>query len=155
MPQNTSGFFSRGGVLFFSLLYNSFTGMSEISLCYEQRPIVIRQKRFAMLHPSADALGNTLLDFPIRAISIFVFDIIVYWLTGLSADAGKFFTYLGMTALVTYCMTSFFRMVAACTKSEPLATTFGGLAVLDVALYTGYMIPRGSMKPWWLSLIHI
>ena len=152
MPQNTSGFFSRGGVLFFSLLYNSFTGMSEISLCYEQRPIVIRQKRFAMLHPSADALGNTLLDFPIRAISIFVFDIIVYWLTGLSADAGKFFTYLGMTALVTYCMTSFFRMVAACTKSEPLATTFGGLAVLDVALYTGYMIPRGSMKPWWIWL---
>ena len=149
LPKNSAGFFSRGGVLFFSLLYNSFTGMSEISLCYEQRPIVIRQKRFAMLHPSADALSNTILDFPIRAVSIFVFDIIVYWMTGLNADAGRFFTYLGVTALVTYCMTSFFRMIASATKSEPLATTFGGLAVLDVALYTGYMIPRKSMKPWW------
>ncbi|WFD27171.1 hypothetical protein MNAN1_002167 [Malassezia nana] len=149
MPPDTSGFFSRGGVLFFSLLYNSFTGMSEIALCYEQRPIVIRQKRFAMLHPSADALGNTILDFPIRMISVVVFDIIVYWMTGLSADASKFFTYFGITALVTYCMTAFFRMVAASTKSEPLATTFGGLAVLDVALYTGYMIPRPSMRPWW------
>ncbi|WFD22771.1 hypothetical protein MEQU1_001448 [Malassezia equina] len=149
MPPDSSGFFSRGGVLFFSLLYNSFTGMSEIALCYEQRPIVIRQKRFAMLHPSADAFGNTILDFPIRMISVVVFDIIVYWMTGLSADAGKFFTYFGVTALVTYCMTAFFRMVAASTKSEPLATTFGGLAVLDVALYTGYMIPRPSMRPWW------
>ncbi|WFD00124.1 hypothetical protein MYAM1_002870 [Malassezia yamatoensis] len=149
MPQNTSGFFSRGGVLFFSLLYNSFTGMSEISLGYEQRPIVIRQKRFAMLHPSADALGNTLLDFPIRMISLVIFDVVVYFLTGLSYDAGKFFTYFGVTCLVTYCMTAFFRMLAASTKSEPLATMFGGVAVLDVALYTGYMIPRGSMKPWW------
>ena len=149
MPPNTDGFFSRGGVLFFSLLYNSFTGMSEIALCYEQRPIVIRQKRFAMLHPSADAFGNTLLDFPIRMMSIIVFDIIVYWMTGLSADAGKFFIYFALTTLVTFCMTAFFRMVAAATKSEPLATTFGGLAVLDVALYTGYMIPRGSMVVWW------
>ena len=149
MPQDTSGFFSRGGVLFFSLLYNSFTAMSEISLGYEQRPIVIRQKRFAMLHPSADALGNTLLDFPIRMISLLIFDIVVYFMTNLSRDASKFFTYFGVTCLVTYCMTSFFRMIAASTKSEPLATMFGGVAVLDVALYTGYMIPRGSMVVWW------
>ncbi|KAI3624284.1 hypothetical protein GLX27_003060 [Malassezia furfur] len=149
MPEDTSGFFSRGGVLFFSLLYNSFTGMSEISLGYEQRPIVIRQKRFAMLHPSADALGNTILDFPIRMVSLVIFDVVVYFLTGLSYDAQKFFTYFGITCLVTYCMTAFFRMLAASTKSEPLATMFGGVAVLDVALYTGYMIPRGSMMDWW------
>jgi len=149
MPKNTSGFFSRGGVLFFSLLYNSFTAMSEISLGYEQRPIVIRQKRFAMLRPSADALGNTILDFPIRMVSLLIFDIVVYFMTGLEYDARKFFTYFGITCLVTYCMTAFFRMIAASTKSEPLATMFGGVAVLDVALYTGYMIPRKSMKVWW------
>ena len=149
MPADTSGFFSRGGVLFFSLLYNSFTGMSEISLGYEQRPIVIRQKRFAMLHPSADALGNTILDFPIRMASLVIFDLVVYFMTGLSYDARKFFTYFGITCLVTYCMTAFFRLLAASTKSEPLATMFGGVAVLDVALYTGYMIPRNSMMVWW------
>ena len=70
-------------------------------------------------------------------------------MTGLEYDARKFFTYFGITCLVTYCMTAFFRMIAASTKSEPLATMFGGVAVLDVALYTGYMIPRKSMKVWW------
>lgn len=149
LKDNTSGFFSRAGVLFFSLLYNSFTAMSEISLGYEQRPIIIRQKRFAMLMPSADALGNTILDFPVRLISVLTFDIIVYFMTGLSRDAGKFFTYLGITCLVTYTMVAFFRMVAAATRSEPIATLWGGVAVIDVALYTGYMIPRSSMHVWW------
>ena len=136
LQKNTSGFFSRAGVLFFSLLYNSLTAMSEISLGYEQRPIVIRQKRFAMLMPSADALGNTLLDFPVRMISILTFDIIVYFMTNLSMDAGKFFVYFGITSLVTYTMVSFFRMIAAATRSEPIATLWGGIAVIDVALYT-------------------
>ena len=149
LQKNTSGFFSRAGVLFFSLLYNSLTAMSEISLGYEQRPIVIRQKRFAMLMPSADALGNTLLDFPVRMISILTFDIIVYFMTNLSMDAGKFFVYFGITSLVTYTMVSFFRMIAAATRSEPIATLWGGIAVIDVALYTGYMIPRDSMRVWW------
>ncbi|WFD34808.1 hypothetical protein MCUN1_001652 [Malassezia cuniculi] len=149
LKDNTSGFFSRAGVLFFSLLYNSFTAMSEISLGYEQRPIIIRQKRFAMLLPSADALGNTILDFPIRMISLLIFDIIVYFMTGLSMHAGKFFTYLGVTCLVTYTMVAFFRMVAAATRSESIATLWGGVAVIDVALYTGYMIPRSSMRVWW------
>lgn len=32
MPKDTSGFFSRGGVIFFAILYNSFTGDSFIRL---------------------------------------------------------------------------------------------------------------------------
>lgn len=32
MPKNTSGFFSRGGVIFFAILYNSFVGMAEITV---------------------------------------------------------------------------------------------------------------------------
>ena len=149
MQDNTDGFFSRGGVLFFSLLYNSFTAMSEISMGYEQRPIIIRQKRFAMLRPSADALGNTILDFPIRMVSLLIFDIVVYFMTNLSRTADKFFTYFGVTCLITYTMVAFFRMLAAATRSEPIATLWAGVAVIDIALYTGYMIPRPSMRVWW------
>lgn len=35
MPKDTSGFFSRGGVIFFAILYNSFTGMAEITTACE------------------------------------------------------------------------------------------------------------------------
>ncbi|MCO5590570.1 hypothetical protein L7F22_044541 [Adiantum nelumboides] len=91
MPTDTSGFFSRGGVLFFSLLFNAFTAMTEVTIGYSQRPIVIRQNRFAMIHPSADALANTLLDLPIRFATILAFGVVIYYLTGLSytPDAGS------------------------------------------------------------------
>lgn len=149
MPKDTSGFFSRGGVIFFALLYNSFTAMSEITVGYAQRPIVIRQNRFAMVHPSADALANTLLDMPIRIATLIVFDIILYFMTGLAYTAGQFFTFFGFTVLLTLTMVAFFRCLASSTREESTATMIGGLAVIDLALYAGYVIPRPSMVIWW------
>lgn len=149
MPKNTSGFFSRGGVLFFALLYNSFTALSEITAGYAQRPIVIRQRRFAMVHPSADAMANTLLDLPLRLFTLVFFDILIYFMTGLAYTADQFFVFFGFTALITYTMVAFFRCLAASTRSESLATMIGGLAVIDLALYAGYVIPRPSMVIWW------
>lgn len=149
MPKNTSGFFSRGGVLFFALLYNSFTAMSEITAGYAQRPIVIRHRRFAMIHPFSDALANTLLDMPIRLMTLTLFDVILYFMVGLQYTAGQFFVFYSTTALITFTMVAFFRMLSAATKSESLATMLGGLAIIDFALYTGYVIPRPSMVVWW------
>ncbi|GAC74993.1 pleiotropic drug resistance proteins [Moesziomyces antarcticus T-34] len=149
MPKNTSGFFSRGGVLFFALLYNSFTALSEITAGYAQRPIVIRQRRFAMVHPFSDAIANTLLDIPIRTFTLIFFDILIYFMTGLAYTADQFFVFFGVTALISFTMVAFFRCLAAATKSESLATMIGGLAVIDLALYAGYVIPRPSMVVWW------
>lgn len=73
LPDTTAGFFSRGGVMFFAILYNSFTGMAEITSSYAQRPILVRQRSFAMLRPSADMLARKLfsrLSFSSRAILI-------------------------------------------------------------------------------------
>lgn len=66
MPKDTSGFFSRGGVIFFAILYNSFTGMAEITNSYSQRPIVVRHRQYAMLRPSADILALNIVDAPFK-----------------------------------------------------------------------------------------
>lgn len=68
MPKDTSGFFSRGGVIFFAILYNSFTGMAEITNSYSQRPIVVRQRQYAMLRPSADILALNIVDAPFKVV---------------------------------------------------------------------------------------
>ena len=149
MGHTTDAMFSRGGVLFFAVLFNAFMAMSEVTVCYTQRPIVIRQKRFAMLRPSADALGVTLLDIPVRAVSLTAFCIIIYFLSGLSYNAGKFFVFWATVHLVTFNMVAFFRMTASLTRFEPIATMIAGITIIDVALYAGYAIPRPSMVVWW------
>ncbi|KAJ8294266.1 Brefeldin A resistance protein [Rhodotorula toruloides] len=153
MPKDTSGFFSRGGVTFFSILYNTFTGMAEITSSYSQRPVVVRQRNFAQLRPSADAFAQTLVDVPFKFVTVVVFDIVLYFMAGLGYSADQFFIFLLFTFITTMAMLIFFRMLASINRAEPNATLMAGLAVLVIAIYVGYAIPRPSMRVWfrWLS----
>lgn len=65
IPDSTSGFFSRGGVLFFAILFNAFQAMAEITVSYAQRPVIVRQRRFAMVHPSCVSI-STFVSFLVK-----------------------------------------------------------------------------------------
>mgnify|MGYP001762232220 CR=1 FL=1 len=149
LKLDQAGIFPRTGIMFFALLYNSFLAMSEVTVSYMQRPVVIRQARYAMLRPSADALAVALLDIPIRLVTLTFFVIPLYFMAGLSYDAGKFFIFWSCVMLVTYALVAFFRSVAALTRSEAVATMVAGLTIIDVSMYAGYVIPRPTMMVWW------
>ena len=149
MNSDSNALFSRSGVMFFALLYNSFMAMSDIPNNYMQRPILIRQQRFAMLQPSSDAIGATLLDIPVRAVTLTAFNVVLYFMSGLSYDAGKFFIFYFTVLLCTYTMIAIFRMLTAVFHSPAAATMIAGLLIIDFALYTGFAIPRPNMVVWW------
>jgi len=90
LPASTSAFFSRGGVLFFSLLFAALTTMAEIPALFGQRPIVLRQSRAAMYHPFGESLAYTLLDIPIVATIMCVFAVTLYFMVGLYQQPGTF-----------------------------------------------------------------
>lgn len=90
LDDDTSTFFSRGGVLFFALLFAAISTMAEIPALFTQRPIVQRQARAAMYHPFVEGLALTLVDIPITLITQVVFGVIVYFLVGLQQSAGQF-----------------------------------------------------------------
>jgi ABC-type multidrug transport system permease subunit len=102
ITDSTNGFFSRGGVLFFAILFNSLAAMSEIPALYSQRPILVRQRRYKMAHPAVDAIAQTVVDLPVRGFVVIVFDVILYWMTGMAASAAQFFIFLLIT-IVTCC----------------------------------------------------
>lgn len=149
MPTTSAGFFSRGGVLFFSLLYFAFLSAAEIPNSYAQRPIVIRHHRFGFCSPAADSLANTLLDIPVRCISITCFSLILYFLTGLHASGSAFFIFYSVVILSTLAMTATFRALAAIFRAEATATLCSGLVIIALSLYAGYVVPRPSMVDWW------
>jgi ABC-type multidrug transport system permease subunit len=111
IPDTSAGFFSRGGVIFFAILLNCLSGMSEIAAMFFQRPITARHKRYAMLRPSADAIARLLVDMPIKFLTIACFDLIVYWIPGLAPTAGQFFVFLLFTFVGSTCMNNYFRML--------------------------------------------
>ncbi|CEL55831.1 hypothetical protein RSOLAG1IB_01843 [Rhizoctonia solani AG-1 IB] len=156
MPAATSAYFSRGGVLFFSVLFGALSGMAEIAAMYSQRPIVARHQKAAMYHPFVEALALTVVDIPITFVTQLLFGIILYWMTGLQKDAAKFFIFILFTFLMSLTMKAFFRGIAASFARESTAQAVAGISTLVLVLYTGYTIPKptmiGALK--WLTYIN-
>ncbi|KAK9472159.1 ABC-2 type transporter-domain-containing protein [Dipodascopsis tothii] len=156
MANDTNGAFSRGGVIFFAILFTALTTMAEISTAYAQRPIVLKQRSYAFYHPSAEALGNLVSSWPTRVLTTLLFDIILYFISNLNRTPGQFFYFLLFTVVCGLTFASFFQMIAALTKTIEVANAVAGIGLLILAIYTGYVIPRPSMHPWfrWLSWVN-
>jgi ATP-binding cassette, subfamily G (WHITE), member 2, SNQ2 len=103
LADNTSAYFSRGGVLFFALLFTALSTMAEIPALFGQRPIVFRHSRAAMYHPFVEALALTIVDIPITFVTIVLFSIIIYFLVGLQRTASQFFIFFLLVFTMTVC----------------------------------------------------
>lgn len=90
LPLETSAFYSRGGILFFSILFSALTAMSEIPALYQQRPIVLRHEKAALYHPFIEALALTLVDMPITIFINVVYVSMIYFACGLQRSAEQF-----------------------------------------------------------------
>ncbi|KAF8841352.1 pleiotropic drug resistance ABC transporter [Paxillus ammoniavirescens] len=145
VQNTTSAYFSRGGVLFFALFFGSVSAMAEIGALFAQRPIVLRHQKAAMYYPFIESLAHTVVDVPITLVIQTVFAVLFYFLVGLQQSAAQFFTFLLFVFTVTLVMKAFFRSIAASFRAESSAVSLAGLAVMLLALYTGYTIPRPSI----------
>ncbi|KAF8588872.1 pleiotropic drug resistance ABC transporter [Ramaria rubella] len=156
MPDATSAYFSRGGTLFFAVLFGALSSMAEIPALYTQRPIVQRHHRAALYHPFIDSLALTLVDIPITAVTMVVFGILLYFMTDLQRHASNFFIFLLFIFSVSLTMKAFFRGLAASFSQEAQAQALAGLGTLVLVIYTGFTIPRPSMigALKWLTFIN-
>ena len=92
-PNNSGGLFIKSGALFFSLLYNSLLAMSEVTDSFSGRPVLIKHKGFAMFHPAAFCIAQIAADIPVLLFQISMFGLVIYFMVGLTMNAGIFFTY--------------------------------------------------------------
>lgn len=156
IDPGTSGFFSKGGVIFFIVLFNIIINFAEIVAQFSQRPIVEKHHAYSMYHPYVDALATMVSQYPIKIANIMIFTVIVYFMAGLKREAGPFFLFVVFTYLTTVTLTAWYRIIASLTKTVDIALAVAGLSILPLAIYGGYIIPRPSMHPWfkWISYIN-
>ncbi|KAH8927386.1 hypothetical protein BT69DRAFT_1347368 [Atractiella rhizophila] len=152
LPETSAGAFTRGGVLFLALLLNAFNAFNELPTQMMGRPILWKHRGFAFYRPAALSIASTLADIPINFFQILSFSLILYWMTGLKATAGAFFTFLALVFMGFLALASFFRLLGACCISYDVAARFAAALVSAMVLYSGYLIPVFSMKRWlfWL-----
>ncbi|KAK7224447.1 hypothetical protein V2G26_012450 [Clonostachys chloroleuca] len=155
-PDDSSGVFLKTGACFLALLFNILMSMSEVTSSFSGRPILIKHKSFAFFHPAAFCIAQIVVDIPILLGQISAFSVILYFLVGLDKSAESFLTFWAMLISSTMCMTAIFRAIGASFQTFDAASKVSGLTLLVAAMYSGYMIPKIDMHPWfeWLFWIN-
>ncbi|KAJ6507866.1 pleiotropic drug resistance ABC transporter [Mycena vitilis] len=144
-PESTSAYFSRGGVMFFALLFSALSSMAEIAALFAQRPIILRHNKAALYHPFIEAVALTIVDLPITFCTTAVFAILLYFIVGLQRTASQFFIFYLFLFTMSITMKAFFRSIAAAFNSPAAAQSVAGIAILLLVIYTGYTIPKPTM----------
>ncbi|ORZ21210.1 ABC-2 type transporter-domain-containing protein [Absidia repens] len=156
LPTTGSGAFSRGGALFFAVLFNAFISQSELVRFLMGRPILEKHKHYAMYRPSAYYLSQVVLDIPYALVQVLLFEICTYFMMGLNLSAGRFFTFFILLFFVNMTMNGFFRFFGAVFGSFFVSTQISGVMLIALVTYTGYVIPYDKMHPWlfWIYWIN-
>ncbi|KAG9327612.1 hypothetical protein KVV02_003857 [Mortierella alpina] len=155
LPQSASGAFTRGGVLFMSLLFNALVSQAELPQAMEGRSILYKHKGFAMYRPSAFAIAQICADIPVLVVQVVLYSIVLYFMAGLQLKFVNFLLFCIIVILCGLCMTAFFRMFAAMFATFDGASGVSGVIMLAMVLYSGYMIPYQKMHPWFIWIFWI
>jgi ATP-binding cassette subfamily G (WHITE) protein 2 (SNQ2) len=74
---DTSGAFSRGGTIFFSVVFLGWLQLSELMKAVSGRTITARHNDYAFYRPSAVVIARVLQDLPMLLIQVIPFSIIM------------------------------------------------------------------------------
>jgi ABC-type multidrug transport system permease subunit len=156
LSGNTSSFFHRGAVLFMLMLLNAFGSILEIISLYAKRTIVEKHNRYALYHPSAEAVSSMIMDMPYKILNSILVNTTLYFMSNLRREPGPFFFFLLVSFTTTLSMSMFFRWLASITKTIAQALAPSSIILLALVLYTGFAIPISYMRGWahWIRYIN-
>ncbi|KAH7142621.1 ABC-2 type transporter-domain-containing protein [Dactylonectria estremocensis] len=156
LKEDSSTFYYRGGVIFFSLLFNAFASQLEVLTVYAERPVVEKHNRYAFYHQSAQAIASYIIGLPYKIFNMFIFNILVYFMANLRREAGNFFFFCLASFLTTLVMSSIYRTLACLTRTSHQAMVPASLLSLGLMIYTGFTIPTDYMLGWsrWMNYIN-
>ncbi|KAF9555317.1 pleiotropic drug resistance ABC transporter [Agrocybe pediades] len=152
LPDTTSAFYSRSGLLFFALFFSAIMALSEIPALFAQRPIILRHQQWALYHPFTEAVALTIMEVPITLLTSLIYGGLLYGLGELQKSAGQFFIFILFVFTVAFIMRAWFRALSAISKNAAAAQAIGGVSVLAMAMYTGYTL-QDSFMLWPFKLI--
>ncbi|TDZ36237.1 ABC transporter G family member 11 [Colletotrichum spinosum] len=148
LGSTSASAFSKGGLMFISLLFNAFQAFSELAGTMTGRAIVNKHKAYAFHRPSALWIAQIIVDQAFAASQIMVFSLIVYWMSGLVRDAGAFFTFYLMILSGNIAMTLFFRTIGCISSDFDVAIKSAVVLITFFVVTSGYLIQYQSEHKW-------
>ncbi|EHA49036.1 hypothetical protein MCOR27_002750 [Pyricularia oryzae] len=156
LGQTSATSFSKGGLMFISLLFNAFEAFAELGSTMLGRGIVNKHKAYAFHRPSALWIGQIFVDQAFGVPRVLAFSIIVYFMTNLFRSAGAFFMFFLFIMLGNIAMTLFFRIIGCISIDFDYAVKFAVVTITLLITTSGYIIQYQSQQVWlrWIFWIN-
>lgn len=111
------------GIIFYGLIHNMLTGYSEMAILVGQLPVYFKQRTASFYPAWSFTVPPLLLRIPFCIVDCMVFCLILYWATGLTPEADRFFIFYGYMLLLQQMATALFRMCAAIARNYDVSAT--------------------------------
>lgn len=156
MPDDTSSFFGRGVLLFFTILTNTFLASFEGVQLWDHRPVVEKHFQFAFYRPSAEAIASMVCDLPNKVLLTACFNIPFYFLANMRRTPTAFFTFYLFAFISLLTGSMLYRTIGAMSRTLTASIAPGADFILLLVIYTGFVLPIPSMHPWfrWFGYIN-
>lgn len=113
------------------------------------------QTGYSMYSRAAFPVANLLSDMPFSAVRIFVYNVVIYFMTGLHRSAGAFWTFHLISYMTFLSMQGFFRTFGLCFQNFDTAFRMSVIFFPNIVQYSGYLIPVFQMKRWLFWIYYI
>lgn len=156
LPPDSSSMFRRNLMIFYTLMINVWTAALEVLTLYSKRKIVEKHVRYALYHPSMEALASIVVDIPFKLVNAVCINVTLYFMCNLRRQPGPFFFFYLLAFTVTITMSMFFRFLASVTKTVSQALAPCAIVILGLMMYGGFVIPQAYLDDWigWLRWIN-
>jgi ATP-binding cassette, subfamily G (WHITE), member 2, PDR len=156
MPVDSSSIDNRNLLIFFTVLINGLGSMLEILTLYDKRKIVEKHRRYALYHPSIEAVSSLVMDLPYKLANSICVNVTLYFMCNLRREPGPFFFFFLLTTVTIISMSAIFRFLGSVTKTQSQALAPAAVILLGVILYSGFAIPQTYLDDWigWLRWIN-
>ena len=153
VPTDESDMNSRTTTIFMAYLFIAMNSLNTVLNVFElERNMYYRHKASLMYDNKAILLAFTVAEVPFIILSSFIYVSIFYFMTGLTADASKYFMFWFFMFLNMANFTFLGQMFVSLTRDSVAAQGFGGLMVSMTSLFTGTLIRPANMPSFWLFM---
>lgn len=124
-----------------AILFNAFTAFAELPTQMLGRQIIHRQGTYRFYRPAAHSVASTVADAPLNIIKIFIFTVIIYFMSGLALNAGAFFVHFVIVLIAYFALSALFRLFGTVCSNFDVASR---LASVLITLFVTYSVSYGT-----------
>lgn len=153
LGSDQNGVQNRSGMLFFVCVQALFLSFfSNLNTFGPEKLIMMREMQSGLYELAPFFFSRWSVEMPFRCLFPFIYSCILYWMTGLQADGGKFVLFFLTLMLVDNCGTNLAVCICSYFPTIEQVMQFGPAFIMPLMIFSGFYVQIDSIG-WWFRWI--